>query len=95
MITLANGDPIEILSKQKKHQGKIRILKFLFWQCYNLEFSKGPISMNNIKLFMDMIGIEDYEDTDNKYYDLIFKDIRKWYLFKMKHGLTFKDDSIN
>jgi len=44
---------------------------------------------------MDMIGIEDYEDTDNKYYDLIFKDIRKWYLFKMKHGLTFKDDSIN
>jgi hypothetical protein len=64
----------------------------LFWNLYKLEFKDKKITLNSIKKFLEMTGIEDYHDINHTFYELYFFDVRKWHMFKMKHGICFNDD---
>jgi hypothetical protein len=61
---------------------------------YNLEFKEKKVTLENVKKFLNMIGVEDYEDLDHTFYGINFMDIRKWYMFKMKHAIDHKDEPI-
>lgn len=73
----------------------MRIPKFIFWKLYELEFPDIPITDGKIRDFLIGIGLEQYDEISDGFYELKFYDETKWTMFKFKHGISISKEDFD